>query len=91
MSSYVFYLPISLEKTTYKEIEEVEENYNTEQAKNIGAQELEEELKKEIGEKSIINKNINTYEKEDGIDIYVTYEVLENIGTNEKIVFWRDD
>lgn len=82
-----FYLPISLEKTTYKEIEEVEENYNTEQAKNIGAQELEEELKKEIGEKSIINKNINTYEKEDGIDIYVTYEVLENIGTNEKIVF----
>ena len=82
-----FYLPISLEKATYKEIEEVEENYNAEQAKNIGAQELEEELKKEIGEKSIINKNINTYEKEDGIDIYITYEVLENIGTNEKIVF----
>ena len=80
-------MPISLEKATYKEIEEVEENYNAEQAKNIGAQELEEELKKEIGEKSIINKNINTYEKEDGIDIYITYEVLENIGTNEKIVF----
>ena len=27
------------------------------------------------------------YEQEDGIDVYVTYEVLENIGTNEKIVF----
>ena len=24
---------------------------------------------------------------EEGVDIYVTYEVLENIGTNEKIVF----
>ena len=24
---------------------------------------------------------------EDGVDIFVTYEVLENIGTNEKIVF----
>ena len=37
--------------------------------------------------KFIVNKNINTYEQEDGVDIYVTYEVLENIGTNEKIVF----
>ena len=36
---------------------------------------------------NIVNKNINTYEQEDGVDIYVTYEVLENIGTNEKIVF----
>jgi len=24
---------------------------------------------------------------EDGVDIFVTYEVLENLGTNEKIVF----
>ena len=30
---------------------------------------------------------INTYENENSIDIYVTYEVLETIGTNEKIVF----
>ena len=36
---------------------------------------------------NIVNKNINTYESENSIDIYVTYEVLENIGTNEKIVF----
>ena len=35
----------------------------------------------------IVNKIINTYEKEDGIEVYVTYEVLEDIGTNEKIVF----
>ena len=44
--------------------------------------------KTEIEDKNkIVNKNINTYEQEDGVDIYVTYEVLENIGTNEKIVF----
>ena len=35
----------------------------------------------------IVNKNINTYEKENGLEVYVTYEVLESIGTNEKIVF----
>ena len=46
------------------------------------------ELDKEIENKeNIVNKNINTYEQEDGVNIYVTYEVLENIGTNEKIVF----
>ena len=49
---------------------------------------LEEELNNEIQNKdNILNKNINTYEATDGVDIYVTYEVLENIGTNEKIVF----
>ena len=30
---------------------------------------------------------LDTYEKEDGVEVYVTYEVLEDIGTNEKIVF----
>ena len=59
-----------------------------EEAKNIGIQELQKELDQEIENKeNIVNKNINTYEKEDGIDVYVTYEVLENIGTNEKIIF----
>ena len=42
-------------------------------------------------QQKIVNKNINTYEKDDGVEVQVTYEVLENIGTNEKIVFWRDD
>ena len=83
-----FYLPISIIKTTNKEVEEIQKNYQVEEAKNIGIQELQEELDREIEDKSkIINKNINTYEKEESIDVYVTYEVLENIGTNEKIVF----
>ena len=51
-------------------------------------QELQEKIEKQIPDKEkIVNKNINTYEKEDGVEVYVTYEVLENIGTNEKIVF----
>ena len=83
-----FYLPISIVKITNYEIEEKQKKYTLEEAKNIGIKELEEELDKKIEEKEkITGKNINTYEVQDGIDIYVTYEVLENIGTNEKIVF----
>ena len=83
-----FYLPISIIKTTNKELIEVEKQYDFEQAKSIGVQELEEELDKEVEDKEkVVNKNINTYQNEDSVDIYVTYEVLENIGTNEKIVF----
>ena len=83
-----FYLPISIIKTTNKELKEEEKNYNIEEAKELGIEELERELDKEIDNKEkIINKNIKTYEKEDGVEVYVTYEVLENIGTNEKIVF----
>ena len=83
-----FYLPISIIKTTNKEVKNEEKTYTLDEAKNLGIQELEQELDSEIEDKTkIVNKNINTYENEEGVDIYVTYEVLENIGTNEKIVF----
>lgn len=83
-----FYLPISLVKITNKEIKEEQKNYNVEQAKDLGIEQLQEELDNKIEDKSkVVNKIINTYEKEDGIEVYVTYEVLEDIGTNEKIVF----
>ena len=83
-----FYLPISIEKTTYKEQKETQITYTPEEAKNIGIEELQAELNKEIENKeNIVNKNINFYEREDAVEVYVTYEVLENIGTEEKIVF----
>ena len=83
-----FYLPISVVKTTCQQYEEIEKTYSVEEAKSLGIQEIEEELEKQIENKeNIVNKNINTYEHENSIDIYVTYEVLETIGTNEKIVF----
>ncbi len=83
-----FYLPISLIKTTNKEVKEEKKTYTIEEAKNLGIEELKRELDNEIENKEkIVNKIINTYEKEDAVEVYVTYEVLENIGTNEKIVF----
>ncbi len=83
-----FYLPISLIKTTNKEVKEEQKKYEIEEAKNLGIQQLQDELENEIENKEkIVNKIINTYEKEDGVEVYVTYEVLEDIGTNEKIVF----
>ena len=36
---------------------------------------------------NILQKYVNTYAGEDYIDVEVTLEVLENIGTKEKIVF----
>lgn len=83
-----FYLPISIIKTTHKEIKETPKTYSLEEAKNLGIKQLEEQLDQEIEDHSkIVNKIINTYEKEDGLEINVTYEVLESIGTKEKIVF----
>ena len=83
-----FYLPISITKTTYKEQKNVEKTYQVEEAKEQGIKELEESIEKEIENKqNILNKNVNVYQNEDSIDVYVTYEVLENIGTKEKIVF----
>ena len=83
-----FYLPISLIKTTNKEVKEEQKKYEIEEAKNLGIQQLQDELDNEIENKEkIVNKITNTYEKEDGVEVYVTYEVLEDIGTNEKIVF----
>ena len=83
-----FYLPISIVKTIYKEQEKIEKTYSVEEAKNIGIKQLEEKLDGKIENKNnIVNKNINTYEQADGVLVYVTYEVLENIGTNEKIAF----
>ena len=83
-----FYLPISLVKTTNKEIVEETKKYTPEEAMNIGIEQLQEKLDTQIEDKEkIVNKIINKEEKEDGIEINVIYEVLENIGTNEKIVF----
>lgn len=83
-----FYLPISVIKTTNKEVKKEQKTYSQEEAKNIGIEQLEEKLNNKIEDKTkIVNKNVNTYEKQEGLEIYVTYEVLESIGTNEKIVF----
>ena len=42
-------------------------------------------------EKDIVNEYINTNESEEYIEVEVIYEVLENIGTEEKIALWKDE
>lgn len=83
-----FYLPISVIKTTNKEIIEEQKTYTIEEAKEKAVEELKQELDNEIeNTEKIVNKIVNTYEKDNAIEVHVTYEVLENIGINEKIVF----
>ncbi len=83
-----FYLPISVVKTTNLEKNVIQKQHTIEEAKDLGIKDLEQQLEKEISDKeSILGKNVNTYERDGYIEVNVTYEVLENIGTNEKIVF----
>ncbi len=83
-----FYLPIEIIKTTYYETQEQNVEYSKEEAQEKLIKQLEEELEKEIEDPSkIINKQINKYENEDNIEIELIYEVLEQIGVDEKIVF----
>lgn len=83
-----FYFPIEFCKTTYYELEEKEITYTIDEAKQILQTKLEEELKKEItNQENIVNTQVNYKEEEQQVTVEVIYEVLENIGTNEKILF----
>ena len=80
------YLPISITKIINKEQENVEKEYSKEYAIETGTTKLEKILEDEIGkEKEIINKDVNIIETEKYIEVNVTYEVIENIGIQEKI------
>ena len=64
----------------------LEKNYSKDEAKQIGIDNISKELKSQINnEKDIVNEYINTNESEEYIEVEVIYEVLENIGTEEKI------
>ena len=83
-----FYLPIEVIKLTNYELTEKQITYGTEEAIKIGEQILAERLEKQIDSKNnILQKYINTYANKTYIDVELTYEVLENIETKEKIVF----
>ena len=82
-----FYLPISLTIITNKEQKNIEKEYSLEEAKNQGIQQIKEQLENEIGQGNKVGEVINTNETEEYIDVTVTYEVLEKIGTEEKIQF----
>ena len=83
-----FYFPIEICKTTYKELEKKQVKYTEQEAKRILQEKIEEELKEEIeNTEDIVNKQVNYNTCEQTVTVEVIYEVLENIGTNEKILF----
>ena len=81
-----FYLPFELIVKENHEVIEEEKNYTKDEAKQIGIDNISKELKSQINnEEDIVNEYINTNESEEYIEVEVIYEVLENIGTEEKI------
>ena len=81
-----FYLPIEIIKITNYEKEYKDVEYSEEELKNKLISELEEQLITEIGEgKNITDKYVNYKKNENGIEVELVYEVLEDIGTKEKI------
>lgn len=83
-----FYFPIEICKTTYQEKITKQITYTKEEAREILQNKLQEELKREISDpEKIVNTQINEKLEGEVLEVEVIYEVLENIGTNEKIVF----
>ena len=80
------YLPISITKITNQEQEKIEKSYTKEDAIQIGTTKLEKIIEDEIGtNKNIIDKKVDVIEIDNYIEVNVTYEVIENIGIQEKI------
>ena len=82
-----FYLPIEINQKTYQEYEEQEVTYSIDEAKELGIAQADENLKEQIEGKQVTNKKINAEQTGANIEVEVIYEVLESIGTKEKIVF----
>lgn len=83
-----FYLPIELIKITNTEKVENEITYGIEEAKAIGIEKVSKKIEDQLGDSpNILQKYENVYASEGYVEVEVTYEVLENIGTKEKIVF----
>ena len=83
-----FYLPITLGISTYYELQEEKISLKPEEAKEILEEKLKKELSEEIEDKSNIKDiKVNVHEEEGAIEVEVIYEVLEHIGTEEKIIY----
>ena len=82
-----YYLPIKIVKSTNYETEKQEVIYDVEELKEKVVKQLEEKIEGRIEKEKILNKQINSKEEENFIEVEVIYEVRQNIGTKEKIVF----
>ena len=82
------YLPIEIIKTTNSEYKKENVTYTEQELIEIASKKLEEDLQNQIYNKNnIINKQVNIYPNSGYIEVEVIYEVLENIGNKEKILF----
>lgn len=80
-----FYLPIAINKTTYVEKKINKITYGKDELKDLLISELEKEFEDEkINELNVINKIVNFYEKDNTIELEMTYEVKCTIGVEEK-------
>lgn len=81
-----FYLPIEIVVNENYEKQKKQVVYDKNEAKEIGIKNLKNKLEEQIQNKeNISNIYINTDETDEYIEVEVIYEVLESIGTKEKI------
>lgn len=83
-----FYLPVSFTECNNFETISKTEEYTQEEAKNIAIERAEKKIAEQVtNSDDIQDKKINVITTNDYVEVEVIYEVLENIGTEEKIVF----
>ena len=82
------YLPIQIEKKTNYELTIQNKQNTVEEAKEKAVENAKKVLDEQIKDKeNIVNTYINYDQTEEIVEAQVIYEVLEEIGTKEKIVF----
>lgn len=82
------YLPIELIKKTHYELKNREITYQIEEAKELGIQKCIDNLENEVEiNNNLLNKYININKTNEYVDVEVIYEIQEDIGAKEKIVF----
>ena len=81
-----FYLPIEIEKITNKEVNIFDISYTENEAEEIGIKQAKEKLDKLINnQEDISDVQTNIKKSTEYIEIELIYEVIESIGTEEKI------
>ena len=81
-----FYLPISVVEITNKEQVKETKTYSKEEVIKLGKEKLSKAIEEDIANKeNILGITVDTDEQEEYVEVCVTYEVLENIESYEKI------
>lgn len=84
------YLPVKLILYDNYEVNEVEYNNDYDKAKSYGEKSLNEEIN-ELINGEILNQTTDIMEYDNYYLVQITYEVIEEIGTKEKLCFERMD